>query len=195
MLLRLTLILIFFYVSQANLDECNSNSEFTSPNEHHFLHVERPDFHAWFKALDVASNITFETNASTSVVHVPGGRWYMLGVRVCGGEEEAVLTIPGLRYKAVLNSLRTRSFRIKTSSDGRVKWTNCNMTLIDIPDALKDQRPKWIISLLVSLLSIGLMAYFAWLVVRSRHGNRSATGEKRVDILAYSELQDREALG
>ncbi|XP_047471318.1 uncharacterized protein LOC125026767 isoform X2 [Penaeus chinensis] len=193
MLLRRTLILCFFYVSQANLDECNSNYEFTSPNEHHFLHVDRPAFHAWFKALDVDSNITFETDASASVVRVPDGRWYMLGVRVCGGEEEAVLTIPGLRYKTVLNSLRTRSFRLKTSSDGRVMWTNCNMTLIDIPDALKDQRPRWIVSLSVSLLCVAVMACFAWLVVRSRPWNRPAVGGKRVDSLAYSELQGRVA--
>ncbi|XP_037798702.1 uncharacterized protein LOC119593733 isoform X2 [Penaeus monodon] len=189
MLLRLTLVLNFFYFSQASADECKSNYEFTSLNEHHFLHVDRPDFLTWFKALDVDTNITFETNTSTGVVHVPDGRWYMLGVRICGGEEAILLNIPGLRYKTVLNSLMTRSFWIKTSSDGRVMWASCNMTLIDTPGALKDQRPGWIVSLLVSLLSVAVMAYFAWLVVRSRL--RTAVGEKQVDSLGYTELQGR----
>nr|XP_027232340.1 uncharacterized protein LOC113823840 [Penaeus vannamei] len=105
-----------------------------------------------------------------------------MGVEECGGEEqqEVVLNIPGLRYKTVLYSPT-----IKTSSDGRVMWVNCNMTLSDSPNGLKDSRRWWILSLAVSLLSVTVIGYFAWLVVRHHRGGQG----KRVFSLAYSQLQ------
>ncbi|XP_042888361.1 uncharacterized protein LOC122263802 [Penaeus japonicus] len=190
-LMRPAVICIFICFSHAKSDACETNLEVTSAPAHHLVQVDRPDFHAWFRALDVDTNLTLETNTWSAVVRVPDRRWHALAVTCCGGDEEreATLEIPGLGYKTVIYTFGTT---IKTSSDGRIMWSDCNMTLIDIPgavpdmqDDLSDQGPKWVISLVVCLICIAVMAHFAWISVGFRHCHRKAVAEQQV----YSHLQ------